>query len=620
MDEGAPTFNPNIAELAKSGRSTCKRCKALIASQTLRIGKAYDNGERVMTSWYHPHCWPVPKKLADVSEIAGWADLSVEHRADLISRAPNRAPSEGTASSAPPAHEAPAAAVASEAAASIHPVWMAAKASPAKVSTTGAARFNDGGGTFRSFTELCDRIGAVGSSLEKTGIISRHLDKLEAQGVEVTPTVRLLLPGKAHNHQTYQLKDKSLLAHLSTALNCSEVAMATHLEQSAGGDIGLTAEHFFEGSARAPSMDMLSLSDVLTWLERLASSEAAPLELIRALLPKCSPPELRYAMRLVRKDIRINAGSAVVLRGVGGDKAYDEFKSQPHELDAICHRARTSGGRGLGAAFQGGGGGVGGGGSAADSNGGAKGSGSICVGIPFKPQLAGQCSSFEKPLKAYPNGFFVEVKYDGERCQVHMSGGGSVQFFSRSLKEVGAISPHKVTGLTAAITAAFPSASSLILDGEVVMKAKDGTVLAFGAQGVHEQKKHMGAFPCLVIFDLLWLDGRDLTQSPLQARRAALAAALVPSPAVEISVCRLMRNADDLRVAFAEANAANLEGLMIKDVGGKYVPADRKLWMKMKRDYLGEGEASTAGTERQSNPRNLDQPSVCYACILTTIR
>jgi hypothetical protein len=116
---------------------------------------------------------------------------------------------------------------------------------------------------------------------------------------------------------------------------------------------------------------------------------------------------------------------------------------------------------------------------------------------------------------------------------------------------------HKTAGLADALRAAFPSSSSLMIDGEVVMRAADGSgahahrarkhmagahaphtphtphpphpphppqyaavdtwrtavrghaVLAFGAQGVHEQKKHVGATCCLLAFDLLVLDGAD---------------------------------------------------------------------------------------------------------------
>lgn len=44
-------------------------------------------------------------------------------------------------------------------------------------------------------------------------------------------------------------------------------------------------------------------------------------------------------------------------------------------------------------------------------------------------------------LKKCPNGMYAEIKYDGERVQVHKQG-DSFSYFSRSLKPV---MPHKVS-------------------------------------------------------------------------------------------------------------------------------------------------------------------------------
>ena len=48
----------------------------------------------------------------------------------------------------------------------------------------------------------------------------------------------------------------------------------------------------------------------------------------------------------------------------------------------------------------------------------------------------------EYAFKKCPNGMYAEIKYDGERVQVHKQG-SRFQYFSRSLKPV---LPHKVRG------------------------------------------------------------------------------------------------------------------------------------------------------------------------------
>lgn len=57
----------------------------------------------------------------------------------------------------------------------------------------------------------------------------------------------------------------------------------------------------------------------------------------------------------------------------------------------------------------------------------------------FHPQ-AEACRSVEQAMRKCPNGFYAEIKYDGERVQLHKKG-GDFQYFSRSLKPV---LPHKV--------------------------------------------------------------------------------------------------------------------------------------------------------------------------------
>ena len=70
-----------VVELAKSGRSTCKKCRQLILKDTLRVGKVYrDQDDRERKNYYHPACWPVPRKLTSIEEVRGFASLTQEQR------------------------------------------------------------------------------------------------------------------------------------------------------------------------------------------------------------------------------------------------------------------------------------------------------------------------------------------------------------------------------------------------------------------------------------------------------------------------------------------------------------------------------------------------------------
>ena len=110
-------------------------------------------------------------------------------------------------------------------------------------------------------------------------------------------------------------------------------------------------------------------------------------------------------------------------------------------------------------------------------------------------------------MKKCPNGMLAEVKYDGERVQVHKKG-NEFRYFSRSLKPV---LPHKVNiSLRSSldllirriytclfsfqvnlfknyIPKAFPDGDDLILDSEILMiDTKTGQPLPFGTLGIHK--------------------------------------------------------------------------------------------------------------------------------------
>ena len=77
---------------------------------------------------------------------------------------------------------------------------------------------------------------------------------------------------------------------------------------------------------------------------------------------------------------------------------------------------------------------------------------------------------------------FPEIKYDGERVQLHKQG-DQFKYFSRSLKPVLA---HKVSHFKEFIPKAFAKGDDMILDGEVLMVDNNtGKPLPFGTLGVH---------------------------------------------------------------------------------------------------------------------------------------
>jgi len=71
-----------------AGGGVCQRCMQPILQDSLRVGKASPdaNGHEQRT-FFHPACWPVPRKLTSLAQVVGWAALGDEQREVLEIRA-----------------------------------------------------------------------------------------------------------------------------------------------------------------------------------------------------------------------------------------------------------------------------------------------------------------------------------------------------------------------------------------------------------------------------------------------------------------------------------------------------------------------------------------------------
>src|SRR5262249_10756372 len=111
-----------------------------------------------------------------------------------------------------------------------------------------------------------------------------------------------------------------------------------------------------------------------------------------------------------------------------------------------------------------------------------------------------------------------EVKWDGYRAQ-GIKNGRTVALASRNLKDI----TRQFPAITAAVSRI--RAASAIVDGEIVAIDRDGRP---SFQALHHWSLD-GLSLVYYAFDLLHLDGRDLTKRPLDERRAALREAIAES-------------------------------------------------------------------------------------------
>lgn len=231
----------------------------------------------------------------------------------------------------------------------------------------------------------------------------------------------------------------------------------------------------------------------------------------------------------------------------------------------------------------------------------------------FQPQLAQfQMHSLErmisrmKPTEDDPV-FWIEEKLDGERMQLHMApddsvpGGRRFAFWSRKAKDYTYLygnGLHDENGaLTRHLTDAFADGvQSVILDGEMVTwDPEQDAPVPFGTlktAALSEQRNPFaqGIRPLYRVFDLLYLNGRDITKYTLRDRRNALQKAILPvNRRLEIHSYQEATSTTEVETALRSVVAEASEGLVLKSPRSPYRLNERHDdWMKVKPEYMTE--------------------------------
>ena len=249
---------------------------------------------------------------------------------------------------------------------------------------------------------------------------------------------------------------------------------------------------------------------------------------------------------------------------------------------------------------------------------------SIHPRFKFKPQLAEKLSTgydtvVKKLQKKEPmdpqyeakytamgleSKFYIEEKMDGDRMLLHKEG-NNFKFYSRRLKDYSFLygETFQFGSLTKYLRDAFvQNVNSVILDGEMIAYDYERQViLPFGTlkslaiqESVRQfttidQYDQQTSYPYYVIFDIVYLNGKDLSNYPLFFRKSILERIINPVPhRFEVHDVRLGSTAQDIERAIREVVTSRSEGLVLKHTQLKYVIDGFRNpnWIKVKPEYL----------------------------------
>jgi bifunctional non-homologous end joining protein LigD len=179
------------------------------------------------------------------------------------------------------------------------------------------------------------------------------------------------------------------------------------------------------------------------------------------------------------------------------------------------------------------------------------------------------------------DGWAAELKFDGQRLVAAVGDPDQPLRLDTTTGADAVARFPELGGLTAAL-----APHRLVVDGEVVALDADGRP----DFSLLQHRMHLSRPVEIVrvaeripvhymVFDLLWLDGEDLTGRRYLERRELLASTVAPGASWSVPAHHVGGAAD----LFAAAQAQRLEGIVAKQVDSRYLPGARSpLWRKIK--------------------------------------
>ncbi|CAG0932416.1 hypothetical protein PLCT1_02073, partial [Planctomycetaceae bacterium] len=216
--------------------------------------------------------------------------------------------------------------------------------------------------------------------------------------------------------------------------------------------------------------------------------------------------------------------------------------------------------------------------------------GAVAAPLPdtLSPQLALQAKSV--PTRGE---WLYELKFDGYRLLARIDAQGRVKLFTRRGNDWTA----KMKPLAAAVQQL--GLRTAWLDGEIVVLNDDGTPNFNGLQNAFDSSRTESIQ--YFVFDLPYLEGHDLRQVPLHARRALLRQLIEGQG--DGSIRFSADFAADPASLLESARKLGLEGIVAKRADAPYVSQRSDTWLKLKarerQEFVVGGFTDREGSRRE---------------------
>lgn len=421
---------------------------------------------------------------------------------------------------------------------------------------------------FSRLVNYLAQLEATSKRLEMTRILGELFKEAETE--EIGPIVYLTQErlGPAFEGIEFGIGEALAAAALSQATGKPREEIRKAYKSK--GDYGDVAEELLPARGKG-----LAVTAVYENLKELATASGEgtvekKVTLLSGLLGKMSAREGRYLLRIPMGRLRLGVGDVTVLDGLSWSAAGD--KSLRPELERAYNLSSD-----LGLVAR------------TFKKGGVKALSkiSVTVGNPIRMELAERAKSSEEIIERLGK-CALEPKVDGFRCQCHKEG-GHVRIFSRNLEETTTMFPDIAEAVVKQM-----NARTAILEGEAVGYDPETGEFAPFQVTVQRKRKYgieemRSTLPLrLLAFDLLYVDGKDMTADPYTTRHRKLGELIKKGDGIQVIENLLTDDPRAVDGFFIEKIAAGLEGIMAKRLDSPYQAGARNFnWIKFKRAYQG---------------------------------
>jgi DNA ligase 1 len=404
------------------------------------------------------------------------------------------------------------------------------------------------------FARAAAAVGSTTATLEKTRILAAYLRSLDDDDLR---RAAVFMSGRAFSpsqRRTLGLGWSAVSKVVSSISDRDEDELGKIFRKHS--DLGDWAGEALEMRTQPEPVSLREIEETLDAIRTArGAAKAKPLE---KLLRRLDPEAARFFIKIIAGELRIGLSEGLVEAAIA--EAFDVPITQVKRVHLITGDIGETAVRSKNKQF--------------DTT-------EVTLFQPVRFMLA---SPVETAAEAFQrmgaDSVWTEEKYDGVRCQLHRMG-ERVELFSRDLKETTSAFPELAENAPAI-------GHEVLFDGEVLAH-RDGRVLRFFELQRRLGRKKVSSdlreeVPVvLVVFDLLWLDGRSVLDEPLEARRKLLEGLGIKHPFLLARV-EEATGPDHLDRIFTETRERGHEGLMVKDSLSPYTPGRRGLaWLKLKR-------------------------------------